>query len=97
MLSVLRSSAVVVDEDNHVLKASAPAYAFGLVRGNELVVEELRELIDEVRRDGQIRETELELRGTSRGSERTVTARVAPLGTRLVLTLVEDRTRERRI
>ena len=97
VLSVLRSSAVVVDEDNHVLKASAPAYAFGLVRGNELVVEELRELIDEVRRDGQIRETELELRGTSRGSERTVTARVAPLGTRLVLTLVEDRTRERRI
>ena len=33
VLSILRSSAVVVDESDHVLKASAPAYAFGLVRG----------------------------------------------------------------
>ena len=35
VLSVLRSSAVVVDDDDVVLKASAPAYALGLVRGNE--------------------------------------------------------------
>ena len=34
VLSILRSSAVVVDESDHVLKASAPAYAFGLVRGS---------------------------------------------------------------
>ena len=34
VLSVLRSSALVVDEKDEVLKASAPAYAFGLVRGN---------------------------------------------------------------
>ncbi len=31
------------------------------------------------------------------GSPRHVTARVAPLGSRLVLALVEDRTRERRV
>ena len=35
VLAVLRSSAVVVDQDDHVLKASAPAYALGLVRGSE--------------------------------------------------------------
>ncbi|UUZ57693.1 hypothetical protein [Nocardioides sp. B-3] len=29
VLSVLRSSAVVVDAEDHVLKASAPAYALG--------------------------------------------------------------------
>ena len=29
VLSILRSSAVVVDESDHVRKASAPAYAFG--------------------------------------------------------------------
>ncbi len=96
VLSVLRSCAVVVDADDHVLKASAPAYAFGLVRGNEILVEDLRDLIHVVRRDGQIRETEMELAG-DRSSARTVIARVAPLGSRLVLALVEDRTRERRV
>ena len=59
MLSVLRSSALVVDENDEVLKASAPAYAFGLVRGNAVAVEELADLVRQVRRDGQIRETEL--------------------------------------
>src|SRR5262245_11342302 len=84
VLSVLRSSAVVVGEDNVVLKASAPAYAFGLVRGNALVSEELAELVRQVRRDGQIRETEL-LMSRSSLPARHVTARVAPLSSRLVL------------
>ncbi len=95
VLSVLRSSAVVVDAEDHVLKASAPAYAFGLVRGNEILVEDLRQLIHVVRRDGQIRESEMQL--GEGPSARTVIARVAPLGSRLVLALVEDRTRERRV
>ncbi len=97
VLSILRSSAVVVDESDQVLKASAPAYAFGLVRGNRLVVPELLTLVSQVRRDGQIRESELELPSTSGGSARTLTARVAPLGAHLVLALVEDRTREKRV
>jgi two-component system, OmpR family, sensor histidine kinase SenX3 len=96
VLSVLRSSAVVVDTEGNVLKASAPAYAFGLVRGNEVLVEDLRDLIQLVRRDGQIRESEMQL-GADRSTARTVIARVAPLGSRLVLVLVEDRTRERRV
>jgi len=96
VLSVLRSSAVVVGDDDVVLKASAPAYAFGLVRGNVLVAEELTELVRQVRRDGQIRETELLLARTGVPA-RHVTARVAPMGSRLVLALVEDRTRERRV
>jgi two-component system sensor histidine kinase SenX3 len=50
-----------------------------------------------VRRDGQIRETELVIARTPTSPPRHVTARVAPLGTRLVLALVEDRTRERRV
>ena len=97
VLSILRSSAVVVDESDHVLKASAPAYAFGLVRGNTLVVPELLELVAQVRRDGQIRESELVLPAPAGDTARTLTARVAPLGARLVLALVEDRTREKRV
>ncbi|HET7193563.1 MAG TPA: ATP-binding protein [Nocardioides sp.] len=96
VLSVLRSSAVVVGEDDTVLKASAPAYAFGLVRGNVLVADELTDVVRQVRRDGQIRETELLLSRTEMPS-RHVTARVAPLGSRMVLALIEDRTRERRV
>jgi two-component system, OmpR family, sensor histidine kinase SenX3 len=96
VLSVLRSSAVVVDDGDVVLKASAPAYALGLVRGTSLLSEDLADLVRQVRRDGQIRETELLM--SRRGMPaRHVTARVAPLGSRLVLALVEDRTRERRV
>jgi len=96
VLSVLKSSAVVVDDGDTVLKASAPAYAMGLVRGTELASEELADLVSQVRRDGQIRETEIHMRRPTMPA-RHVTARVAPLGSRLVLVLVEDRTRERRV
>ena len=96
VLSVLRSSAVVVDETDVVLKASAPAYAMGLVRGNRLVSDDLAEIVRQVRRDGEIRDTELVM--DRRGMPaRHVVARVAPLNPRLMLVLVEDRTRERRI
>jgi two-component system sensor histidine kinase SenX3 len=97
VLSVLRSSALVVDENDAVLKASAPAHALGLVRGDELAVDDLADLVRQVRRDGQIRDIELNL---SRGRPTQpihVTARVAPLSSRLVLVLAEDRTRERRV
>jgi two-component system, OmpR family, sensor histidine kinase SenX3 len=95
VLSVLRSSAVVVDAEDHVLKASAPAHALGLVRGDHLAVHELLDLVRQVRRDGQIRERDLVIgRGVTAAQ---VAARVAPLGSRLVLALVEDQTRERRV
>jgi len=96
VLSILRSSAVLVDDDDVVLKASAPAYAFGLVRGTSLASDQLADLVRQVRRDGQIREIEIVMARPDLPS-RTVTARVAPLGSRMVLALVEDRTRERRV
>jgi two-component system, OmpR family, sensor histidine kinase SenX3 len=96
VLSVLRSSALVVGSDDQVLKATAPAHLMGLVEGTRVDVPELMTLIREVRRDGQIREEELDLR-PRRGPRRQVAARVAPLGSRLVLVLVDDRTRERRV
>jgi two-component system, OmpR family, sensor histidine kinase SenX3 len=95
VLSVVRSSAVVVDAEDHVLQASAPAYALGLVRGDRLDVEELVELVHLVRRDGQIRERDITI-GHGAGAA-NLAARVAPLSSRLVLALVDDRTRERRV
>ncbi len=96
VLSVLRSSVLVVGPDDQVLKASAPAHAMGLVRGSRLSLPELLELVRQVRRDGQIREEELVLR-RGRTVQRHIAARVAPLSSKLVLALVEDRTRERRV
>jgi two-component system sensor histidine kinase SenX3 len=96
VLSVLRSSALVVGPDDQVLKATAPAHMMGVVDGTRVDVPELMTLIQDVRRDGQIREQELDLR-PRRGQRRQVAARVAPLGSRLVLVLVDDRTRERRV
>lgn len=96
VLSVLRSSALVVDGSDAVLKASAPAIAMGLVRGHHIAERELADLVRQVRRDGQIRETEVTIQRPGLPA-RHVTARVAPLSSQLVLALVEDRTRERRV
>ncbi|MFF9685545.1 sensor histidine kinase [Streptomyces sp. NPDC014623] len=99
VLSVLSSSAVVLDESDSVVKASSAAYALGLVRGGRLAVEPMLHMARDTRRDGEIRQGELDLprRGTGRGEVLAVSARVAPLGSRLVLLLVEDLTEARRI
>ena len=51
VLSVLSSSAVVVDSEDRVLRASAAARAFGIVKGDRLMVSELAALARQVRRD----------------------------------------------
>jgi two-component system, OmpR family, sensor histidine kinase SenX3 len=98
VLSVLRASAVLLDQSDTVVKASAAAHSLGLVRGERLVADELLRMARLVRRDGEIRQAELEVpRGPLGGETLSVHARVAPLGSRLVLVLVEDRTEARRI
>jgi two-component system, OmpR family, sensor histidine kinase SenX3 len=103
VLSVLSSSAVVLGNDDRVLQASATARAYGLVSGDELVVQELLALVRQVRRDGEIREGEVDV-STGSGPQRTTSfaVRVAPLGPAvggggLVLLLVEDQTESRRV
>ena len=98
VLGVLRSAAVVLDIADDVAKASPAAYAFGLVRGHDLVHAELREMAGEARRFGLVRERELELpRGPLGRAQLVVHARVAPLGADHVLVLVDDRTEARRV
>ena len=98
MLAVLRSSGIVVDSADQVVKASPAAVVYGLVRDAELAHAELRHLARQVRRDGVIREAELDLaRGPLGRGRITVAARVAPLGSAHVLLLVEDRTEARRV
>jgi len=98
VLQVLRSSAVLLDPSDAVVKASPAAHAMGLVRGQRLVPEELTGIARQVRRDGEIRQVELELpRGPLGQDMLAVSVRVAPLGAQLVLVLVEDRTEARRV
>jgi len=98
VLSVLPSQAVVLDDADAVVKASPAAYAFGVVRGERVAVDALLDLAREVRRDGQIRQIELELpRGPLGGGRIAVSARVAKLGDRHVLVLVDDKTDVKRM
>ena len=103
VLSVLSSSAVVLDNHDRVLRASAAARSFGLVKGDQLMMGELLALARQVRRDGEIREGEIEVSGSAFGGRRTSFAvRVAPLGAALgggglILLLAEDQTESRRV
>jgi two-component system sensor histidine kinase SenX3 len=98
VLSVLRSSAVVVDAEDRVVRASPAALAMGLVRADRLVSDVLLALVQRTRRDGEIREERLEIpRGPLGKATIAVLARVAPLSSSLVLLLVEDHTEARRV
>ncbi len=98
VLAVLRSGAIVLDAADAVVSTSPWAVAYGLVRQDNLVHDELRHLARQVRRDGEIREVELDLpRGPLGRGRMTVGARVAPLGSAFILLLVDDRTKARRV
>ncbi len=98
VLSVLRSIAVVLDASDAVVNTSASAVSYGLVRHGELVHSELRHLARQVRRDGMIREAELDLiRGPNTDASAVMRVRVAPLAVSHVLVLAEDHTQARRV
>lgn len=98
VLAVLRSSGIVLDSADAVVNNSPAAVSHGLVRGGEVVHPELLALARQVRRDGIIREAELELpRGPMGRPSLVVGARVAPLGGSHVLLLVDDRSQAKRV
>jgi len=97
-LAVLRSAAVVLDRDDRVVRASAPAYALGLVRDGLVVPAAIRELIAGVRRDGVIRDEELEVpRGPLGAGTLLVQVRVAQVTPDHVVLLAEDQTQAKRL
>ncbi len=98
VLAVLPSAAVVTTRDGRVVRASAAAFAHGLVRGDRVVHVELQGILERVARDGEIRDGELDLqRGPISSALVPFLVRVAPLGARHLLLLAEDRTEARRL
>jgi two-component system sensor histidine kinase SenX3 len=97
-LAVLRSAAVVLDDDDTVVRASPPAFALGVVRDGMVVHAAVRDLIADVRRSGVIRDEELELpRGPLSPGTIMLQVRVAQVGPGLLVVLAEDRTQARRL
>jgi two-component system, OmpR family, sensor histidine kinase SenX3 len=97
-LAVLRSAAVVLDTEDQVVRASAPAYALGLIRDGRIGPPAIREMVAAVRRDGVIRDDELEVpRGPAGRGTQLVQVRVAHVTARHLLVLAEDMTQARRL
>ena len=78
VLTVLRSSALVIDRSERVVNTSPSAVALGLIDREHLVQPALLDAVRKVHRDGEIRELELEIPLPGRPSA-WVLARVAPL------------------
>ena len=98
VLSILKAAAVLIDSDGDLVSASPPAYAFGLVRADELVQPAVRDLVAKVRAGAEIVEEELELeRGIPGASDVMLLVRVATIGKGRILVLAEDRTEAHRL
>jgi len=97
-LAVLRSAAVVLDAQDRVVRASPPAHALGLVRDGRLVHASMGDLVASVRRDGVIRDEELDVpRGPVGPSRLLLQVRVAQVTPDHLLLLAEDLTQARRL
>lgn len=97
-LAVLRSAAVVLDSDDVVVRASPPAHALGLVRDSRVVHASMRDMVAAVRRDGVIRDEELDVpRGPVGPARLLLQVRVAQVTPSHVLLLAEDLTQARRL
>jgi len=98
LLAVLPGAAFVVGADNSVLRASPEAARFGISTGGRLDVPQILAIVTSVRRDGVIREQELELPRPPMGKGVIdARVRVATLSSTAALVLVEDLSEARRL
>lgn len=99
VLAALRSTVVVLDDDDEVLRASASAYTYNLVRDDAVCVPEVDEMVALVRQDGEPREREITVpRGRVAGSGHFfLHVRVASIGEGRLLVLIEDRSAAKRL
>jgi two-component system sensor histidine kinase SenX3 len=99
VIDALPVAVAVLDAEDIAVVANASAFELGVVRGNRLLVAELRRLVRDTRRTGVAAEAELEPAAARlvRVPE-AVRVRVAPVGERgHVVLLVEDLTESRRV
>jgi two-component system, OmpR family, sensor histidine kinase SenX3 len=99
VLEVMAPGALVIDPTGQVVLANPAARAMGVLRAGRLVVEELRRLVREARRDGEPRFLVVDTPGGRLGREPlAVSAHVTPLDeTGYVALLLDDVTESRRL
>jgi two-component system sensor histidine kinase SenX3 len=96
VLQALRSATVVVDRADRLVRVSPSAYALGALRDGRLALAAVREAVEHVREDGEVRALQIELaRGRSRPL--ILSVRVARLSDELTLVLIDDTTQARRV
>ena len=99
VLAALRSTVVVLDDDDEVLRASATAYTYNIVRDDEVCEPRVAEMVARVRAGGDPEDVELAVaRGRVAGAGQFhLHVRVAAIGRGRVLVLIEDRTAAKRL
>lgn len=98
LLEVLRSAVAVIDDDGAVVRATAPAYALGVLRDGRVAPPAIADMVAEVWRTGEIQDAEIEIpRGPLSDSVILLQVRVAQLRGDQMVVLAEDRTQARRL
>jgi two-component system sensor histidine kinase SenX3 len=98
VIDALETAGIVLDSSNNVVSCSTAAVALGLVWNHALVHQELVTLVDRVRTEGAAANEELQLpRGPFGDAHVHLLVRAAPLGSRFVLVLADDRTEAHRL
>ncbi|MFJ7289010.1 sensor histidine kinase [Curtobacterium sp. AB451] len=97
VIATMHNPAVVVDPSNTVVAASPQALTVGLVVRRKLVHRELVDLVDRVRRSGEMSAEDLELPRRNSDQIGYLSFRAAQLGNRYVLVTADDLTETRRI
>ncbi len=97
VLAVVGQAYVIVDAVDTVVRANPSAYAFGLVRGNQLGHKQLTELTSRVRTAGQLYDYRFELPAVSAAEGNwLVHLRAASIGDQYIVIMAEDRSQQHR-
>lgn len=98
VIDALETAGIVLDSSNNVVSSSTAAVSLGLVWNGALAHAELVALVDRVRSDGLAAGEELQLpRGPFGDAQLHLVVRAAPIGSRFVLVLADDRTEAHRL
>jgi len=97
VLAVVGQAYVIVDVADTVVRANPTAYAFGLVRGNQLGHKQLTELTSRVRTAGQLYDYRFELPAVAAAEGHwLVHLRAAAIGDQFIVIMAEDRSQQHR-
>lgn len=97
VLAVVGQAYVIVDAVDTVVRANPSAYAFGLVRGNQLGHKQLGELTSRVRTAGQLYDFRFEIPAvTAAEGHWLVHLRAASIGDQYIVIMAEDRSQQHR-